>query len=69
MSDDRTGSLGQCRFQIKRDRDGRHRWYVYNAFGTMVGSHAEGFASEAEARLDAERFREQLARAPIIGEG
>ena len=57
---------GGCRFQIQSDCDGRHRWYVYN--GTMVGRHPEGFATEREARLDAELFREQIASAPIVGE-
>jgi hypothetical protein len=59
---------GLCRFQIQRDRDGRHRWYVFNAFGTLVGRHPEGFATELEARLDAEQLREQIVKAPIIGE-
>jgi hypothetical protein len=57
-----------CRFQIHLDRDGRHRWYVFNESGTMVGGHPEGFSTEDEARLDAERHRENLATAPIIGE-
>ena len=56
------------RFQIQRDRDGRHRWYVFNASGTMVGRHPEGFATELEARRDAEQHREQVAKAPIVGE-
>ena len=59
---------GGCRFQLRRDRDGRHRWYVFNANGTMVGRHPEGFATEREARLDAEQLREQIASAPITGE-
>ena len=59
---------GSYRFQIKRDRDGRHRWYVFNGYGTMVGRHPEGFATEREARLDAEQLREQIASAPITGE-
>ena len=59
---------GLCRFQLRKDGDGRHRWYVFNASGTMVGRHPEGFATEREARLDAERLREQLATAPIMGE-
>ena len=41
---------------------------MFNANGTMVGRHPEGFATEREARLDAERLREQLATAPIVGE-
>ena len=60
---------GLCRFQLRRDRDGRHRWYAFNANGTLVGRHPEGFASELEARRDAEQLREQLAAAPILGEG
>jgi YD repeat-containing protein len=56
------------RFQIKRDRDGRHRWYVYNGYGTMVGRHPDGFPTELEARLDAEHVRRQVANAPIAGE-
>ena len=59
---------GGCRFQIQSDCDGRHRWYVYNGNGTMVGRHPEGFATAREARLDAEQFREQIASAPITGE-
>jgi len=62
------GQVGHCRFQIRRDRDGRHRWYVFNASGTMVGKHPEGFPTELEARRDAEQFREQIASAPITGE-
>ena len=58
-----------CRFQLQKDRHGRHSWYVYNASGTMVGRHSEGFSTELEARRDAEQFREQIARAPIVGEG
>jgi hypothetical protein len=45
-----------CRFQLQRDRYGRHRWCVYNASGTMVGRHSEGFSTELEARRDAEQF-------------
>ena len=41
---------------------------MFNANGTMVGRHPQGFATEREARLDAERLREQLATAPIISE-
>ena len=59
---------GGCRFQLRRDRDGRHRWYAFNAYGTMVGRHPEGFPTEREARLDAEQLREQIASAPIVGE-
>ena len=68
MSGDSPQRPGLCRFQIQRDRDGRHRWYVFNASGTMVGRHAEGFPTELEARRDAEQFREQIASAPITGE-
>jgi len=57
-----------CRFQILRDRDGKHRWCVYNDSGTMIGRHRQGFATEAEARRDAEKFRELIAEAPIVGE-
>jgi hypothetical protein len=57
-----------CRFQIKTDRDGKHRWSVYNNDGTIVGRHPAGFATEREARLDAEQLREQIASAPIVGE-
>ena len=59
---------GSYRFQLRWDRDGRHRWYVFNDNGTMVGRHPEGFATEREARLDAEQLREQIASAPITGE-
>jgi len=41
---------------------------VFNASGTMVGRHPEGFATELEARRDAEQHREQVAEAPIVGE-
>ena len=63
-----TGHLAPLRFLIKRDRAGRHGWYLYNASGTIVGSHAPGFPSEFEACRDVERFRRELANAPIIGE-
>ena len=59
---------GPYRFQLRWDRDSRHRWYVFNDNGTMVGRHPEGFATEREARLDAEQLREQIASAPITGE-
>jgi hypothetical protein len=68
MSGDAPQPPGRCRFQLREDRDGMLRWYVFDANGTMVGRHSEGFATELEARLDAERFREQLAMAPIVGE-
>ena len=68
MSSDALQRTGRCRFQIQRDRDGRHRWYAYNGYGTMVGRHPEGFPTELEARLDAEQLREQIASAPIVGE-
>ena len=67
MSGDAPQRPGLCRFQIQEDRDGRHRWYVFNPNGTMVGRRPEGFATEREARLDAERLREQVATAPIMG--
>lgn len=60
--------LDLFRFQIKRDRDGRHRWYLYNASGTIVGRHTAGFPSELEAYEDVEHVREELAIAPIVGE-
>ena len=41
---------------------------MFNASGTLVGRHPEGFATEREARLDAERLRAQLATAPIMSE-
>jgi uncharacterized protein YegP (UPF0339 family) len=69
MTSDTPQGLGLCRFQIQRDKDGMHRWYVFNANGTMVGRHAEGFGTEHQARRDAERFRELIAKAPIVGEG
>ena len=68
MSGDAPERPGLCRFLLRKDRDGRHRWYVFNASGTLVGRHPEGFATQREARLDAERHREQLATAPIISE-
>ena len=68
MSGDAPHRLGLCRLQLQEDRDGRQRWYVFDPNGTMVGRHPEGFAAEREARLDAERLREQLATAPIMGE-
>ena len=56
------------RFLIKRDRDGRHRWSLYNPSGTVIGRHTAGFPSELEARQDVQRVRDALAGAPIIGE-
>lgn len=67
MNDDTSDHLGLCRFQIQRDRDGKYRWSLFNSNGTRVGTHPEGFATEREARLDAELLRAQLARAPIVG--
>ena len=60
--------LEPFRFLIKRDRDGRHRWSLYNASGTVIGRHTAGFSSELEARHDVQRVRDELADAPIIGE-
>ena len=64
---------GSYRFQIKRDRDGRHRWYAFNGYGTMVDRHPEGFATEREARLDAEQppraNRERADRRRARGRG
>jgi hypothetical protein len=68
MSGDSPQRPGLCRFQIQRDRDGRHRWYVFNGYGTMVGRHPEGFPTELDARLDAEQLRQNIANAPIVGE-
>jgi hypothetical protein len=59
---------GHIRFQIRKDLDGRHRWYVFNERGTLMGRHPEGFPTALEARLDAEQHRELVAKAPIIGE-
>jgi hypothetical protein len=56
------------RFLIKRDRDGRHGWYLYNASGTVVGMHTVGFPSELEAYENVERVREEIAVVPIVGE-
>lgn len=66
MSDSPEGQ-GLCRFQIRRDRDGRYRWYLFNANGTMIAKHRGGFETEEDARLDAEQSRELIAKAPIIG--
>jgi hypothetical protein len=33
----------------------------------MIGKHPEGFPNESEARRDAERYRDLIAKAPIIG--
>ena len=60
--------FAQTRFQIAKDRDGRHRWSLYNATGTLLRRHAAGFESECAARRDAERVRDELAGARIIGE-
>ena len=68
MSGDAPKGPGLFRFQVQRDRQGRHRWYVYDASGIMVGRHPEGFSTALEARRDAKQFREQIAKAPIIGE-
>jgi uncharacterized protein YegP (UPF0339 family) len=56
------------RFQIRKDHDGRHRWYIYNAAGTIVGSHTGGFPSELEAYEDIEHVRKALGMAQIVGE-
>ena len=56
------------RFQLRKDLDGRHRWYLYNPSGTIVGSHTVGFPSELEAHEDVEHVRMELGMAPIIGE-
>jgi len=63
-----TGQLGPFRFLIKRDRDGRHRWFLYNASGTLIGRHGSGLSSELEAYQDVERVREELANPSILGE-
>jgi uncharacterized protein YegP (UPF0339 family) len=55
------------RFQIRQDSDRRYRWYLYNAKGTAVATHPEGFGSELEALSDAKELRDQLANAPILG--
>jgi uncharacterized protein YegP (UPF0339 family) len=68
MSADAPQRSGFCRFQIQKDRDGGHRWYLFNANGTMVGRHPEGFPTELEAHVDVEQLRDQMANAPIIGE-
>jgi len=60
--------LETFRFQIRRDHDRRHRWYLYNASGTIVGRHTAGFPSELEAHEDVEHVRAELAIAPIIAE-
>jgi hypothetical protein len=56
------------RFVVNRDGDGRHRWYLYTASGTIVGSHRPGFTTEREAAQDAERVRAALATTPIVVE-
>lgn len=61
-------SIEPFRFQIRRDRDGRHGWYLYNASGTVVGMHTAGFPSGLEAYEDVEHVREELAIAPIVSE-
>ena len=55
------------RFHIRRDRNGKYRWYLVNAYGTMIGKHPDGFLTESEARRDAEHHRDLIAKAPIIG--
>jgi uncharacterized protein YegP (UPF0339 family) len=56
------------RFQIRKDHDGRHRWYLYSSSGSIVGSHTTGFPSELEAYHDVEHVRAELAIAQIIDE-
>ncbi len=68
MQHDRPPTRNLPRFQILKDRDGKYRWCIYNTSGTMIGTHPEGFATEAEARRNAEYFRELIAEAPIMGE-
>ena len=41
---------------------------TFNAYGTMVGRDPEGFPTELEARRDAEQLRQEIAKAPIVGE-
>lgn len=56
------------RFLIRRDRDGRCRWYLFNAFGTVVARHPAGFPNEREAHRDVEQVQKELAIAPIFSE-
>jgi len=51
-----------------KGRDGKHHWRVYDDAGTMIGEHREGFATEVEARRNAEKFQALIANAPIVGE-
>ena len=67
MGDARAGSHERFRFVIKGGRDGRHRWYLYDAAGTLIRSHGTGFPSGLDAYHDVERLREELSRAPILG--
>ena len=55
-------------FVIAMDLDGKHRWYLHNASGSIVDSHEAGFPTELEAYQDVERVRGALAVAPIIRE-
>jgi len=61
--------LSLIRFQIQRNRDGKYRWCVFNARGTVIGRHPDGFATESAARRDAEHHRALIGRAPIVGGG
>ncbi len=56
------------RFVIQRDRDGDHRWYLYNPSGTLVSSSTTGFPGELEAYQDVERVREEFAMALVSAE-
>jgi hypothetical protein len=59
---------GPFRFLIVRDRDGKHRWYLYTASGSIVGVHSAGFTSELEAYENVVQVRDEIAVAAIIGE-
>ncbi len=56
------------RFVIHRDRDGDHRWYLYNPSGTLVSSSTAGFPGELEAYWDVERVREEFAMTLVSAE-
>jgi hypothetical protein len=67
MSGDAPHRRGLCRLQLQEDRDGRQG----GTCSTRTAPWSAGIrkvAAEREARLDAERLREQLATAPIMGE-
>jgi hypothetical protein len=58
-----------CRFQLQRDRYGRHRWCAYTRPERWSAGIRRDFRQSSRHDATRSNFREQIARAPIIGEG